>query len=151
MQHTTHTYSYTNLQLTPVSSGRAKWLRAVLLIIENVLFPNSHNVGSSFYGLRLRALRRKIIRIEHGSPITSAPAQMSTPLSPSLSPLAPMDEDAYAADEEGPDPDELWEAFRTCSGCYRGRFVICEETAGASCLARRIRNDTMEDLLDQIE
>ena len=53
--------------------------------------------------------------------------------------------------EAYPTPDELWEAFRTCSGCYRGRFVICEETAGASCLARRIRNDTMEDLLDQIE
>ncbi len=154
MQYTTHTYSYTNLQLQPVSSGRAKWLRAVLLIIENVLFPNSQNVGSSFYGLRLRALRRAIIRIEHGSPferITSEPAQMPTPLSPSLSPLVPMDEDAFTPDEEGPDPDELWEAFRTCSGCYRGRFVICEETAGASCLARRIRNDTMEDLLDQIE
>ena len=151
MQHTTHTYSYTNLQLTPVSSGRAKWLRAVLLIIENVLFPDSNNVGSSFYGLRLRALRRAIIRIEHGSPferITSEPAQMPTPLSPSLS---PMEEDVYAAEEDGPDPDELWEAFRTCSGCYRGRFVICQETAGASCLARRIRNDTMEDLLDQIE
>ena len=148
-------------RLTDEESARARanWLLAVRLAIEQQLYPNAQDLQhSDFYALRLRALRRSTIRLLSGSPITSAPAPMDSPSSPTLFAGAPMvEDDDYAPSpaEPQPSPSAVWHAFVSCPGCgpWGGSQLVCQETAGRSCYEARHRreHDSMELLLDELE